>query len=193
YKTTWNIGVYGTFDIKMEYDSFGRPSVLRYPTIGLASSLVLKYIYTSVSGILEKIIDNDTGYVYWQANNIDADGLLQQETLGNNTVTTTRQYDDTSKDLNKIKTVHNSTGKTIQDLSYTYYADGKLSGQKNALAPSPSILEEKFEYDNLSRIKTWYAPGFNCSFRYEYDEIGNLRLKTASSSTTNQEIRTIYT
>jgi hypothetical protein len=45
-----------------------------------------------------------------------------------------------SLDLKRIKT-ENSTGAIIQDLSYTYYSDGQLESQTNALAPPYAVSE----------------------------------------------------
>lgn len=191
FKTTWDIDGHGTFDLRTDYDAYGRISLLYYPTTVQGFSLVLKYIYSSASGKLEKIVDNNSGVIYWKVNDMDESDFVKQETLGNKTVIT-RTLDDVTKALNQIRTL-DSEDNVIQDLKYTYYDDGKLQSQEDLLSDiSPASAKvEKFEYDTLNRLRSW-SDQTRWSYKYHYDYLGNLDSKTMKSIFPLEEKITLY-
>ena len=80
------------------------------------------------------------------------------------------------------------SGNAIQDLSYTYDANGNITEIVDASA-TDSAKTVTYSYDDLNRLtnasSTGAVSGGNYNYTYSYDALGNVLSRTENSTTTN--------
>lgn len=185
-----------TFQVDYSFDSAGRLQKVSYPTVTGFPRFVVKNTYSANSGQLTKVQSDTTGASFWELTSAAADGQIGEEVFGNKVVT---DYDYT-KITGRLKTIHTvipgTTPKPLRTLNYDYWADGNLRHRSDALAKQ----DERFEYDELSRLKTWTAADSGglrmtggWSVNYSVDDFGNITRRNfvAGSVTggTSQDVR----
>ena len=158
-----------TFTTSTTYNADGKPASVTFPT-----GTVFDYVYTD-TGRLREIAHGTT--VFWRAEDMDADGHITEETLGNG-LTTLRDYDPNTGRLQNIFTDDGATN-TVQDLTYVFDLVGNLTYREDIR----QSVSEDFTYDTLNRLKTTTLIDTSTSQTlstksYNYDAIGNLTYKS---------------
>lgn len=179
----------------ISYDSLGRPSstatsidalytssVTYDPNNGRAltqsypNGLVLKYGYTPL-GYLSEIRNNSSNALYWQANTMDAEGHLLQQTYGNNVVT--QQVYEAS--TGRLKNIYAGPGNVVQNFAFDYNALGNLNTRSDA----NQSLSESFLYDALNRLTSSSVNSAGAGLvtqTYAYNELGNVTARSGVGS-----------
>jgi len=149
----------------MAYDKPGRVSAITYPT-----GITIRRNYNAF-GFLKSVSNAASGAIIWQANSVDKFGHTISESFGNG-VTTTHVYDNVRGVLTGLQSA--SGGTTIQDWSYDYDAIGNMKFRTDAVVG----YTEKFQYDNLNRIRFVRNAGGVLQKQYQYNAIGNITYKS---------------
>jgi RHS repeat-associated protein len=150
-----------------KYDSSGRPSSLAYPEAPGRPRFTTGRTYNP-SGFLKSTYDASLGGDpalsphYFRADGRNAEDRLLAGMLGNG-IASIRTYEDASGRLSTL-----SEG-TAQALAYTYDLDGQVQ-TKGELETNRS---ERYDYDELHRLKSWTLEG-RPETDYHYDDHGNL-------------------
>ncbi len=160
------------------YDAAGRVSTVTYPRSGL----VVRHEYTA-TGYLSKVRKNAScGTVYWTAEDVNADGQVEELLLGNG-VGTTRVYDPKT---GLVQSIQSGLGGTsgVQDLGYAFDGYGNLTSREDFTQE----VYESFTYDPLNRLtgstlKNAETEAVLSSKSYRYDAVGNLVNKSDVSAT----------
>ncbi|MEQ1662377.1 MAG: RHS repeat-associated core domain-containing protein [Thiobacillus sp.] len=150
------------------YDAAGRAATSTYP-----NGLTVKQVYNAL-GYLAEVRNNATNALYWQANAMDAEGHLTQETYGNGTVTQ-RGFDPLNGRLQNITGYKGAS--QIQGHAYVYDTIGNVA----ILADGPgSQLEIRGGYDALNRLTNTdiIINGVTTPQNLTYNALGNLLSKT---------------
>ncbi len=152
------------------YDAAGRRDTLTYP-----SNFVVQNNYNA-RGYLASVSEPLGGPVYWQANIVNAEGKVTQETFGNGVVTD-RTYDPAR---NLVQSITSTSGaNTIQELTFQFDQMGNLTERKDLQRDRT----ESFGYDNRNQLtsailtETSTTSQLN-STTYSYDLTGNLTNKS---------------
>ena len=160
-----------TYTTSVGYDSAGRLDLITYP-----SGFAVRRAYNS-RGYLTSVQEDGGTTVFWQADTINAEGQLTQETLGNGVVSSFA-FDPQTSFLQSIRSLKDAT--TIQDLTYDFDKLGSLKTRSDLLQDR----EETFLYDNLNRLTAarladLAAGGAQLSeTTYTYDAVGNIQTKS---------------
>jgi RHS repeat-associated protein len=139
------------FEESYTYDSFGRMSTETYDAKLLSNNFTsAKTIQNSYSnGILEKILDDDTGNSIWEVGSINARGQIGKAFLGNGLVT---KYDYDIYGYQKLNEVTTNNDDVLMELRTSFDAQrGTLSDRMNSLFS----WSETFGYDDLDRLVTF--------------------------------------
>lgn len=163
----------GTYTSSTSYDVNGRVAKQVYPT-----GVEVGYSYTAL-GYPKEIRDPVTNALYWQANSMDAEGHLLQQTYGNSVVTR-QDYDPATGRLLAIRA---GGSDAVQNLAFTYDRNG------NPLTRSDGnqSLSETFLYDSLNRLtsNTVNSSGAGLVTQtYAYDAIGNITSRSDAGTYT---------
>jgi RHS repeat-associated protein len=141
--------------------------------------MVVESEYNAGSGMLQRLREPGTGgRVFWQLDQADSTGNLEQETFGNGAVST-RAYDPVRGFLDQIATTR--AGSTIQSLNYKYRRDGRVKLRQDTV----NSVSEAFLYDQLGRLDSWYSSDNQGSWdggwrvNYAYDDRGNMTQRSA--------------
>lgn len=158
------------------YDQYGRPDMLYYP-----SNLTIRQRYNAF-GYLEAVEDNSAnpGYVYWRTEEMDAEGNVTLETLGNG-LQTVRLHDATSGLVTSISTGRGGAS-DVQYLTYDWDTRGNLAERRDY----NQNLTETFVYDSLDRLEQATIAGIGAR-TYAYDARGNLTQRSNVGSYTYGE------
>ena len=165
------------------YDEFGRVNTHTYP-----SGLSTKNIYGS-RGMLVSVVNDQTGYSYWQAKDSDALGNITQELLGDNIIQT-RGYSQSQGTIDWIRAYVNEvseqdepTIRFVHSMDYEFNSLGNLVFRSDNLQ-GPDGLAETFSYDKLNRLTTnsFFDHGNRYGVAtsredYSYENNGNLSYK----------------
>ena len=158
------------YNTSLTYDALGRPSTITYP-----SGFTVQNNYTA-NGFLGSVSEILGGTVYWQANTVDAEGMVTRETLGNGVVTD-RVYDPATALVDSLQTTHG--GASIQNLSFAFDPLGNLTERQDLMRDR----SESFTYDGLNRLLTSSltdsatAATLNAT-SLSYDALGNITSKS---------------
>ena len=155
------------------YDSAGRVSTVTYPKSGL----VVRHEYTA-TGYLEKVRkDGSCGTVYWTAEEVNAEGQVEESLLGNG-VGTTRVFDSRT---GLMQSIQSGLGETsgVQDLGYVFDPYGNLTSREDFAQG----VYESFTYDGLNRLtgstlSNAETEAVLSSKSYRYDAVGNMLNKS---------------
>jgi RHS repeat-associated protein len=171
-RESWTIdGVIYNYD--MTYDSQGRPLQMAYPNAPGRPRFTVDRVYNAF-GFLTQVRDvsvPSAPVVLWTAQQMDSEGHLTKELLGNG-LTTTRTY---APDTGLLQ--RDTTG-AIYDLEYAYQANGDISSRTDHLN-SPTAAQvahtESFTYDGSNRLASSTVQGrATATYAYTYDALGNL-------------------
>ena len=157
------------FTSRRTYDAAGRIATLTYPTSGL----VVRHEYTA-TGYLAKVRKNAScGTVYWTAQEVNADGQVEESLLGNG-VGTTRVFDPKT---GLVRSIQSGLGESsaVQDLGYAFDGYGNLISREDFAQE----VRESFTYDRLNRLsgstlRNARTQAVLSSKRYRYDTVGNI-------------------
>ncbi len=153
------------------YDPSGRPETLSYP-----SGFAVRNTYNT-RGYLASVAEDGGATVFWQADSVNAEGQVTQETFGNGVVTT-NAFDPKTGRIDSIST--DLAGSVIQDLAYDFDKLGNLKTRSDLRQDR----EEAFLYDGLNRlttttlVDTGAGGGTLATTTYTYDLLGNLLTKS---------------
>lgn len=192
------------FEVRKTYDSFGRTGTVSYPGAAPRSvpgtpppapiATVMRYEYHPRNGSLLAVRDaldplnrdsdrgNDTSY--WYATERDEQGRRVREHYGNGTETQ-RTYDPHRGWLETLVTF--SGANNLQVLDYFYDRSGNMNARRES-RPDSAIVNEAFDYDEMSRLAIWRrVPNlvsgrplgpFTWRVEYNWNDIGNLGGRT---------------
>lgn len=173
------------YEVKLTYDGLGRLSTIAYPEFPNHPRFTIQQQFNDF-GYLQQVVDEPSQLVYWKVDRANARGQVIHEVFGNG-LATSRRFDDQRGFLRKIST--SAAGNTIQELRYEYEPTGSLQSRTSRF-PDSSLVET-FHYDVLERLKKWSAsshlPDASQTTKlllehvFEYDDLGNLRLRSMSS------------
>ncbi|MES1940992.1 RHS repeat-associated core domain protein [Salinisphaera sp. T5B8] len=158
------------FDVSQSFDDQGRLWRLTYP-----NGLRVDHEY-SASGYLDHIVNPDTQVMYWNANEYDAAGRVNDFQLGNG-LNTIRFYNPTKGYLQEVIT-GSTIGTEIQSLTYEWDPVGNLLSRTDQ---NQAGLIEEFQYDALNRLVQVEGGNGESSLNdlfLSYDSIGNIAYKS---------------
>ncbi len=166
-----------TFDERYAYNSDGFISKRYYPNsgVGSANEFGVKYDYTN--GYLTSILSTENAQgqciEHWRADNYDALGRVDQETLGK-LVQTQKTYKPGQNVLERIRSVTTiASNEVVQDLSYQYDSMNNVTSRNDLLGVTGL---ETFDYDALDRLRFHHKGADTVEVRY--DAIGNITYKS---------------
>ena len=148
------------------FDSNSRINTRTFP-----SGLGVKYVYTGL-GYLKEVRDNNSNALYWQANNLDAEGHFLQQIHGNG-VATQKTFDSST---GRISSIVAGAGNAVSNLSYQYDVLGNVVTRND----SNQALAESFVYDSLNRMTSGTINSSGAGIvttAFSYDSLGNLTSK----------------
>lgn len=153
--------------VLQSYDELSRPARRIYST-----GLVKENRY-DVQGLWAAvaILTNSEEFLAWEALDIDAQGRIVKERLGNGLITS-RAFDPRNGRLEKIESTTPS-GRVLQDLHLTYDLIGNVLKRADSSTGSSLSLS----YDRLSRL-TRVVSGRDEDLVVTYDPLGNILHKS---------------
>jgi RHS repeat-associated protein len=161
-----------SFDSFVEYDSLGRPEVIRYPVPGRLFALQYKYQSTHgrLMGVFDAAHPDDP---LWELEDVDAFGNATEVRYGNGVITTREHERNTGRLSHTV--AKSADGTTVHDERLRYDRRGLLAKRVRL-----GGWEESFTHDGLGRLRTRTRPsdlgGGTEVFAY-YDN-GNLAFKS---------------
>jgi RHS repeat-associated protein len=180
--------------VDQTYDGLGRPDVLKYPgsiagdTVSGpetdANRVRVRNNYNSY-GYLSSVQDVASGTSYWNANAVDENGGVTQETLGNGRVTK-RFFDRPTGYISTIKTGSAANDSEVQNLEFGFDQAANLRTRKDSTTGvnGDNGIREEYNYDKLYRLTQMrqYKPASSAgpqsvTENYTYDDFGNLLSK----------------
>jgi RHS repeat-associated protein len=180
--------------VDQTYDGLGRPDVLKYPgsiagdTVSGpetdANRVRVRNNYNSY-GYLSSVQDVASGTSYWNANAVDENGGVTQETLGNGRVTK-RFFDRPTGYISTIKTGSAANDSEVQNLEFGFDQAANLRTRKDSTTGvnGDNGIREEYNYDKLDRLTQMrqYKPASSAgpqsvTENYTYDDFGNLLSK----------------
>lgn len=149
----------------VDYDpTTGNVLRLKYPT-----AFTLQNVYSPL-GFLKQVIDAGSRASYWQANSVDAQGHLVQQTYGNG-VSTLNAFDALT---GRLKSTVAGPSNTVQNIAYGYDTIGNLKTRADNLTG----LSASYAYDNLNRLSSETRSGGGVPsaqvINWTYNDIGNI-------------------
>lgn len=150
------------------YDTQGRVLALTYP-----SGFKVRYEYTAL-GYLQYAKNDATNALFWQADTLDAEGHLTQQTYGN-AVVTNQTFDANTSHLTGITAGPTATPTSVQNMSFVWDSISNLSSRTDAT----QNVQENFTYDSLNRLtgsSIVDAPSLTKTI--QYNAIGNITSKS---------------
>lgn len=155
------------------YDAYGRVLTQSYPaSAGYPTGFAVQNVYNA-NGYLTQVVNAATpATVYWQANAMDAQGRLTQQTYGNGLIT--QQVFDAA--TGRLSQQLAGAGNAVQNMSYQYDNLGNLQQRVDG----NSFLTETFAYDTLNRVTsaTAMSGAVNVTSSFAYDALGNITSKS---------------
>ncbi len=160
--TTVANGQTRNFTSTTNYDSLSRTKQYTYPVTGL--TVTTEYNALGYATALKELNGANT-ITHWQANGRNADGQINNMTVGG--VTITKQYDG----VGRVKNIN--TG-TMQAASYDWDQIGNLTRRGDSAVSAVSGANEYFCYDPRNRVTGSGAAAGSCAVSFNYDVLGNL-------------------
>lgn len=161
------------FRYDQTYDDEGRPETLTYPGIASRPSIQYRYDVGFLAGI-----DDGSGGLLWQQDDVDAIGNLTRERFGNNALTI-REHQPGTRRVTRIDTNATvirggvPTIVRIQARSFEHDDNGNPTLRRDELHG----LVEDLEYDPTQRLRfarSVVADGPTENLEYRYDQLGNM-------------------
>lgn len=167
---TRNITSDTSYAFDYSYNTQGTLDTLTYPVSTTGNRFKLQYSYQN--GRLWKVGNFASPYTtFWQANNVDAQGHVIDESFGNG-LQNIRGYDQVTGLIDYVLSGPGANG-TIQNLTYEWDAVGSLSRRIDVRQG----LTEAFYYDPLHRLDYSTLNG-STNLDLTYDAMGNLTYKS---------------
>jgi RHS repeat-associated protein len=163
------------FSLEHGYDSFGRPSVLRYPSVGSGTAFELRYVY-GAHGQLTDIQDAASGLAYWTRLADDPSEQFGTERLGNQLTRERREDPQLPNHLRRLRITH-PNGKPVEEIDY--HTD--VIGNVRTLDRLATSAHETFAYDSLDRLAHWTLNGATRDITYHYAKSTSLESQIAAS------------
>ena len=163
------------------FDDYSRVESITYPqTGGPDYRFVVKQAYNQ-NGYLQKVTSANGAINYWQADTMDARGMVATATLGNG-VEIWNNYNGAGRiiDQDYKKGLNN-----LYHATYGYDSVGNLvtrNSTRRTTSGSQLSMNEGFGYDELNRL-TSVGDGINTTANYVYDGLGNIKTKQGVSGT----------
>ena len=154
-----------TFTVGREYDAYGRPSAITYP-----SGLKVRNVYSTL-GYLSKVENVATKALYWKADEYNAAGSVIRSTLGNG-LSTALNINPATDRLEGVRT-GTKGGAETQQLKFEWSTVGTLKGREDV----NQALKESFLYDDLNRL-TDATIANREPLKVKYDDAGNVKEKS---------------
>jgi RHS repeat-associated protein len=182
--------VAGELVFEQSYDPvLGRPDKLSYPETPGWPRLEVKRNYDSLTGTLIGLTRVDTNQSLWAASQFDVWGHITAEQRGGAAISRGFAADTGRlQDVNVAK-----AGSRLFHRGYGYYDDGSLQTRRDEV----NGVFEAFDHDSLNRLKTWQAANSSgvltpnkWSVTYGYDELGNMKTRTASAENQTSQAAT---
>ena len=170
-----------TYRTDTHYDTAGRPRSLEYPATG-AGRFTTQYDYNT-KGYIESIRYASPGQsalqTLWTVQSRKPNLALDTGLLGAGAgaVTLHNTYDSPTGRLHSTSATNAADAK-LMDLTYSYYADGLVSGREQN--DSVRTRSEQYGSDTLGRLTEWdlFDLAGEDDHAYTYDAIGNLKTIT---------------
>ncbi len=165
------------YDIDYFYDSeYGRLKGASYPT-----ELTVETLYND-RGYVTQSQNATSGYVYHQAQAMNARGQLTLAQKANGALVETASYSDESGQMESIFTSTVSGGNQRHKIDYSFDGFGNLDQQivENIRSGNVVVSTENYDYDDLHRLinSTRVVGGISLApITYDYDAVGNLKYK----------------
>ena len=148
-----------TFATVTQYDSFGRPGLMRYPVVN-NSQLAVGYHYNNL-GYLQYLTDESTDYsVLWQAKTMNAMGQVTDEQMRNGVETESIRNPLTGWLLRSKATAHSDQNNVIQNWSYSFDELGNLLTRNRFDNVNAATSSETFGYDLTNRVRLHHHFGW---------------------------------
>jgi RHS repeat-associated protein len=147
------------YPVSKTFDQYGRLDSLTYPT-----GFAVRNYYDESTGYLREVRRASDDHIYWRAERRNAQGQLEQVSLGNGLVTQ-QVYDRLTGRIQQIQTPG------IQNLRFTFDSIGNLTQR------TKDNLVENFRYDKLNRLVQTSVPGGQ-NTTIAYDSLGNITYKS---------------
>ncbi len=151
------------YNSSVTYDWLGRVSTVTYP----GQAYTVRSVYNARS-FLTELQDATTGNLLWQVNELDADGKLTHEMLGNG-VGISNWFHPRTRRLG----VRSAGANTVQQLSFIWDGIGNLTSRTDSVIGET----ETFTYDDLNRLSS-ATLGSGQTKGATYDAIGNILWKS---------------
>jgi RHS repeat-associated protein len=148
----------------------------------------VQYNYTSL-GFLYYVSDAADQSLYWAATGRDALGRVTTEYTRNGVETTSIRNQATGWLMASHSNAHADGDALIQNWGYQFDEVGNLKRRIRADAVNGPASDESFTYDSLNRLQTSTTNVGSSTYNdtFNYDAIGNLRLKDGKSYTYGTE------
>jgi RHS repeat-associated protein len=171
-----------TFITNYEYDAVGRQNLVRYPDVR-GTRLAVRYHYTTL-GFLQYLTDDADNSVYWKASAMNALGQVTAEQTKNG-VSTVSTRNPVGWLLARSSTAQADGNTLIQNWEHQYDEAGNLLFRRRSDQLNAAPSEEFFTYDALNRLHTSQTRILTDEIfdDFEYDALGNLKLKGGLSYT----------
>ena len=175
-----------TFVTDYGYDDFGRPNLVRYPSVK-GNRFAVDYAYTE-AGYLHYVADDADGGVIWSAKAMNAAGQVTDEQLRNGVETQSVLNDATGWLLGRTSTAHGDGETVIQQWANAFDEAGNLRGRQRTDDVNAADSTETFGYDPLDRltssqvqIPSFQLQGYDVTENYAFDPLGNLTTKAGKT------------
>jgi RHS repeat-associated protein len=165
------------YPVSFTYDGLGNTKTISYPDLGSGAPIVAEYTYSN--GFMTRVEEVGTGTKkpVWRMDSAFEGLFVEREVFGNS-VATDYTYSLQRHFPETIKTTFGTS--TLQDLGYTYYANGLIYDHfKNG-------AQRVHNYDALNRLSAMFDSGPNEWTQYAYDHLGNLTQRGSTPLTYGQ-------
>ncbi len=164
-----------TLKLGYQYDEFGRQSVTRYPDAE-GKSFAVRQFYNAY-GYASELREVGSDQLIQRTDSLDAEGNLLRQTLGNQVELNNSYWAGTGL-LQSAVDQRGSQQLLAQEYRYDLNANLTYRRQEVMLsAEARSMLEERFDYDNVNRLKQLeqqHQGQWLQSEHYSYDALGNI-------------------
>lgn len=180
-----------SYGISQTYDQLSRPDVLTYPVTPGRLPLKIKTGYNPYGFHATTSDVTSAARVLLRINARNSDNALTGATLAAaGAITLARAYYPETGRLNRSLVTNTATGARLQDLTYTYHANGMVETRDQN--DTSADRHEHFAYDQFNRLTDWdltvgASPTTNT--HYAFDSIGNLTDVTNSTGLTPNQHR----
>ena len=179
---SWRVA--GSSEVRVDYgyNDFGDSGSIQYPDTG-GGRYGVAFNYAP-NGDLGSITIGSQGE-FWRVDARSADRSILQETTGDGFVAARAYEPERGMLTSRWLTSTQGGSQTLVDtLTQHYEARGYLDSRSHLRpANGTTAQEENFSHDELGRLTNWSSDSW--TGRYDYDDIGNMRVRELTSSTSH--------